>query len=121
METWPSLSNLDGLYAQAVGWLNANLLAGETVPQVLAIAGSFLVARVLVHSLGVRAGGLADKIAAQRQQMVLRLRPLGLPIAWALLLWFSSVALEFPYPQRDLHLKTAVPVTVVRTTDRSIG
>jgi small-conductance mechanosensitive channel len=94
METWPSLSDLDGLYAQAAGWLNANLLAGETVPQVLAIAGSFLVARVLVHSLGVRAGGLADKIAAQRQQMVLRLRPLGLPIAWALLLWFSLVALR---------------------------
>jgi small-conductance mechanosensitive channel len=91
---WPILSDLDGLFTQAAGWLNANLLAGETVPQVLAIAGSFLVARVLVHSLRVRASVLADKIAAQRQQVVLRLRPLGLPIAWALLLWFSLVALR---------------------------
>ena len=93
-ENWPSLSDLDGLFTQAAGWLNANLLDGETVPQVLAIVGSFLVARVLVHSLRVRAADFAGKIAAQRQQVVLRLRPLGLPIAWALLLWFSLVALR---------------------------
>jgi small-conductance mechanosensitive channel len=29
--------------------------------------------------------------------------------------------IEFPYPQRDLHLKTAVPMTIVRTSDHSIG
>ena len=34
---------------------------------------------------------------------------------------YRQHGIEFPYPQRDLHLKTAVPVTVVRTTDRSIG
>ena len=90
-ENWPSFSDLDGLYTQAAGWLNANLLGGETVPQVLAIVGSFLVARVLAHRL---AAGLAGRIATQRRQVVLRLRPLGLPIAWALLLWFSLVALR---------------------------
>jgi small-conductance mechanosensitive channel len=93
-ETWPSLGDLDGLYAQAADWLNANLLGGEAVPQVLAILGSFLVARVLVRSLRVRAGGLAGKIRAQRQSVVLRLSPLALPVAWALLLWFSLVALR---------------------------
>jgi len=93
-ENWPSFSDLDGLYTQAAGWLNANLLGGETVPQVLAIVGSFLVARVLAHRLRVRAAGLAGRIATQRRQVVLRLRPLGLPIAWALLLWFSLVALR---------------------------
>ena len=75
-------------------WLDANLLAGATAPQVLAIAGSFLVARVLAHRLRVRAAGLAGRIPARRLQVVLRLRPLGLPFAWALLLWFSLVALR---------------------------
>ena len=93
-ETGPSLADLDGLYAQAAGWLNANLLGGETAPQVLAIVGSFLVARLLAHRLRVRAAGLAGRIAAPRRQVVLRLRPLGLPVAWALLLWFSLVALR---------------------------
>lgn len=93
-ETGPSFADLDGLYAQAAGWLNANLLGGETAPQVLAIVGSFLVARLLAHRLRVRAAGLAGRIAAPRRQVVLRLRPLGLPVAWALLLWFSLVALR---------------------------
>jgi small-conductance mechanosensitive channel len=38
-------------------------------------------------------------------------------------LWelYRQHGIEFPYPQRDLHLKTAVPVTVVRTGDRFVG
>ena len=93
-ENWPSLADLDGLYAQAAAWLNANLLAGEAVSQVIAIAGSFLVARLLTHRLRMRAAGLAGRIPARRLQVVLRLRPLGFPVAWALLLWFALVALR---------------------------
>ena len=38
-------------------------------------------------------------------------------------LWelYRQHGIEFPYQQRDLHLKTAVPVTIVRTSERSVG
>jgi Mechanosensitive ion channel, transmembrane helices 2/3/Mechanosensitive ion channel, beta-domain len=92
MSSWPSLADVRAFYAQIVAWLDANLLADAT-PQVVAIVGSFLVARMLTR-LGARTGSLTNRIAGPWQQVLLRLRPLGLPTVCALLLWFSLVALR---------------------------
>lgn len=98
---WHALDELARLYAPALAWLNANLLAGDPVMQLIAIVGAFLVARLLSRRLQPHLAHLHERVAPVGRRAVRHLVPLSLPILWLLLQWFSLVALrraELPAP-----------------------
>jgi small-conductance mechanosensitive channel len=123
VENWSHSSNLLRLHAPL------SIAYGSDVPRAVAVAEQAArdCARVLArpepHCLLLAFGDSAIDLELRlwindprngvhnvKSQVLMRL--------WEL---YRQHGIEFPYPQRDLHLKTAVPVTVVRTSDRLVG
>lgn len=113
----PTFETLYALILHAVASIDVRLLAGAALPQLVAIAGSYLCARLMRRRVHASLQGIWQRIVGMRPGAVVRLRSVEFALLWLMLQWFALVALReagVPFPAVQVVVSLLVAWIAVR-------